>query len=273
VNGESFVLDQVTGQVLSEFTFPDWLDHSPAFVDGVAFGSGKGPLYAVNTATGNSQWEIDTGYANVSTPAVADGSVFVALWNGDNTGMMAAFDAATGEQRWTYSSPSGLSFSATSVANGIVVAGGMDGSIYGIHAADGTLVWSVDSGTKLPIISAPGIANGTAYVGTGSGPILALDVATGAVLWTIPFDSGIGFGPIVADGIIVVETNFGEIHAFGVGGPAQATPDAVASPAASPITGEPGTLAAVWSTGDVDFKLKDRLASGRSARPGRLARP
>ena len=236
-NGKSIVLDQKTGAEISHFDFASELSRSPAYADGVAYGgSASGTLFAVDVTTGNERWHVDTSSPQISTPAVVDGMVFVSLWADDNTGSLAAYDAATGQQVWTYTSRGGLGFSATSVANGLVVAGGFDGSVYGINAKDGSLAWSVETGSQLPITSAPGIAQGTVYVGNAEGQILALDAATGATQWTTSFSGATAFGPIVDNGMLWLTSALGEVYAFGAGGSAQATPAAIPSPQASPAS-------------------------------------
>ena len=55
---------------------------SPAVADGVVFvGSQDKKLHAVDAATGEAKWTYATGGAVWSSPAVADGVVFVGSWD------------------------------------------------------------------------------------------------------------------------------------------------------------------------------------------------
>ena len=55
-------------------------------------------LYALNAATGDFAWSYPTGDEIVSTPAVADGTVYV----GSSDGNLYALGAASGELKWKY---------------------------------------------------------------------------------------------------------------------------------------------------------------------------
>jgi outer membrane protein assembly factor BamB len=233
-NGASFVFDQATGAVVSTFEFPQEVDRSPAYADGVAFGgTDTGQFYAVDLTTGAAVWQIETDLAQTSTPAVVNGLVLVSIWHADNTGSLLALDAASGEQVWAYTSSSGLGFSAPSVASGLVVAGGFDGQVYAVNLGDGTLVWSHALESGAGISSAPGIAAGVVYAGAESGEIVALDLASGTQLWAAAVANAITFGPIVDDSMLWVSTNLGEVHAFGVIASTQVTPTSAASPEAN----------------------------------------
>jgi outer membrane protein assembly factor BamB len=246
MNGKSFVLDQKTGGEISHFDFPGELTRSPAYADGVAYGAVKsGTIYAVDVITGSERWHVATGSPEVSTPAIAGGMMFVSLWAADNSGSLAAYEATTGKQIWTYASPNGMGFSATSISNGLVVAGGFDGSVYALNAKDGTLAWSIKTGSNLPITSAPGIAQGIVYVGNADGRILALDEATGSIQWTAQFNGAAAFGPIVDNGMLWLTTTLGEVYAFGAGGSIAGTPVASPSPQVAPSS---ATLALDWTS-------------------------
>jgi outer membrane protein assembly factor BamB len=260
-NGKSFVLDQATGAEVSHFDFASELSRSPAYADGVAFGASEsGTLFAVDVTTGSERWHVETSSPEVSTPTVIDGTALVSLWAGDNTGSLVAYDTATGQQAWIYSSPNGMGFSAPSVAGGLVIAGGFDGLVYGIKANDGTLAWSVETGSTLPITSAPGIANGIVYVGNANGQILAMDAASGATQWTAPFSGVAAFGPIVNNGMLWLTTALGEVYAFGTGVPAAATP-ASPSPSSSPPAGASSASATLlWKVTGSDAGLNTPLS-------------
>lgn len=56
---------------------------APTVVGGMAYvGSGDGNLYAVDAGTGEQRWKFRTGSPVYSTPAFADGVVYISSQNG-----------------------------------------------------------------------------------------------------------------------------------------------------------------------------------------------
>ncbi len=71
---------------------------SPAVANGVVYvGSDDKKVYAFNASTGARRWTATTGNAVSSSPAVADGVVYV----GSSDAKVYAFSASTGARRWT----------------------------------------------------------------------------------------------------------------------------------------------------------------------------
>ena len=84
-----------TGQLLWKYTTGGLIDSSPAVANGVVYiGSNDGYVYALNAATGVQIWSFNTFYEPYSSPAVVNGVVYVA----DEEGTVFALNAATGVQ-------------------------------------------------------------------------------------------------------------------------------------------------------------------------------
>ena len=67
---------------------------SPAVADGTVYvGAYNGKLYALNAQTGAFEWSYQTGYAIVSSPTVANGVVYV----GSEDNQTYALNASTGK--------------------------------------------------------------------------------------------------------------------------------------------------------------------------------
>ena len=76
-------IDLQTQQKLWEFETEDSVMSSPAVADTTVYiGSEDGRLYAVDTATGEKLWDILTGGKITSSPAVVDGTVYVGSHDG-----------------------------------------------------------------------------------------------------------------------------------------------------------------------------------------------
>ena len=86
-------------ELLWRFRTGDAVRSSPAIADGRVFvGSDDGAIYAINAATGEKLWSHQTDDAVGASPCVLDGTVFV----GSGDGFLYALAADSGEFRWKY---------------------------------------------------------------------------------------------------------------------------------------------------------------------------
>lgn len=108
-----------TNQTLWNYVTGAFVDSSPAVANGVVYvGSGDNNFYALDAATGVLVWNYTTGGKIYSTPAVANGKVYV----GSADNKTYCFDAATGASIWNYTTGNGAA-SSPAVANGRVYIG------------------------------------------------------------------------------------------------------------------------------------------------------
>jgi outer membrane protein assembly factor BamB len=210
----------------------------PTVVGGKLFTSGvDGSIAALDAASGKTLWRAHMGkrhgfiwhHGENSTrwgggPG-SDGSIVVA---GSLEGVVQAFDAADGKERWS-SQVSSEIISTPLIANGIVVVRTNDGRLYGLDAADGSRKWTYDRST-VPILSLRGnaspVTDGTfVFEGEDNGKIVAITLADGKVAWEQALASGEGRteierlqdadGPIVvADGVVYASGHRGQVAAL-----------------------------------------------------------
>lgn len=92
---------------------------------------------------------------------------------------------------------------AASVADGIVYAGDLDGTLHAADLATGQERWTYVTGG--PIGAAPAVADGVVYIGDQTGTLHALDAATGVPRWTARLGGGLfASSPAVVDGVVYV---------------------------------------------------------------------
>jgi hypothetical protein len=104
------------------------VDSSPAVANGVVYvGSWNFNLYAIDAVTGTEKWRFATGAWVHSSPAVANGVVYV----GSHDKNLYAIDAATGMEKWRFTTGGDVD-SSPAVANGVVYFGSEDMNIYAI---------------------------------------------------------------------------------------------------------------------------------------------
>jgi outer membrane protein assembly factor BamB len=189
------------GTQLWAYTTGGGVYSSPAVADGIVYVGGDYKVYALDAATGHVRWAHTTGGAVKSSPAVAAGIVYV----GSADHKVYALDAATGHVRWTYTTGNHVD-SSPAVAAGTVYVGSDDHKVYALDAATGHVRWTYTTGSSVE--TKPAVAGGTVYVNVssamGDGKVYALDAATGHVRWTYTTEDIYDSSPAVAGGTVYV---------------------------------------------------------------------
>lgn len=160
-------------------------------------------VYALDAATGSLKWSYIAESPVETSPAVADGMVYVTAGP-----LLYALDAATGTLRWRHVTM-GLALSPALV-DGVVYLSSYwyprpydqpyDSKIEALDAETGSLIWTHPVGDALP--SPPTVANGVVYGASyGLNGVFAVDAATGRRLWTYRQVGG-GTALAVAEGTV-----------------------------------------------------------------------
>jgi len=169
----------------------------------------------------DTKWTFKTGGKVMSTPAVADGVVYV----GSNDGNLYALSANDGALAWKFAARLAVS-SSPAVAAGLVYVSSVDGNIYAVSADTGALKWKFATGGErrfaapgihgippahemMPdpfdvFLSSPVVAGGRVYIGSGDHNVYALDAATGALAWKFATGDVVHASPAVADGVVYI---------------------------------------------------------------------
>lgn len=163
-------------------------------------------LLTSNVAKLTDKWHMGTLKAITSSPAVADGKVYV----GSQDGSLYAWNGANGKLAWSYPTGGAIA-SSPAVANGRVFVLSSGGIFYAIDATTGKLIWQRSIGADSD--SSPAVAGSNVYVGTNhDGDLYAFNQATGAMLWNFP-TSGALDSPAVSGGIVYVGSHDGNVYA------------------------------------------------------------
>jgi outer membrane protein assembly factor BamB len=190
------------------YTTNSSVSSSPAVANGVVYiGSLNGGVYAVNATTGALLWSYVTSGSIASSPAVANGTVYI----GSEDYSVYALNATTGARVWSYATGSYV-YPSPAVANGIVYVGSNDDKVYALNANTGALVWSYTTGGVVQ--SSPAVANGIVYVGSADNKVYALNAATGAKIWSYTTGNGVYSSPAIANGTVYVGSYDDKIYAL-----------------------------------------------------------
>jgi len=220
---------------------------SPTVADGSVYvGSADGNLYAVEAATGKLRWKFDAHGDVNSSPAVADGIVYVVSLDGN----LYAVDTATGKQRWSF---------ATQGEHRFTTAG-----ILGAHPSTEIMPDPWDF-----FLSSPTVADGAVYFGSGDGNLYAVDAKTGLLRWSYKTGDVIHSSPAVSAGIVYVgswDTYFYALNA--ATGTLEWKFKTGEDPKTHLMTGIPGSAAV--ANGTVFFGCRDANFYALDARSGAL---
>jgi outer membrane protein assembly factor BamB len=167
---------------------PSAFAQSPAGTDGERFfvGAWDRHVYALDAATGALVWRrqgTDRSFAYspaIGGPAVGGGSVYIPA----NGNVLHAFDAATGETRWTYSSPGDkVGYSSPTLVGDRIYIGclGDRGEVRCISAGDGREVWVSPTGSTI-YDSSPAVADGFVSIGSVDGNLWVLAADDGRMV-------------------------------------------------------------------------------------------
>jgi outer membrane protein assembly factor BamB len=147
------------------------------------------------------------------SPGHADGRLYAASIDGT----IEAIDAATGRALWSkqIGERNGMFWRRTdstlrwsggpTVADDLLVVGGLDGQVHALSAADGAARWNIQLSSE--VIAAPAIANGVVVIRTNDGRLVGLDANDGSRKWA--FDQSVpplglrgNSAPLIANGVV-----------------------------------------------------------------------
>jgi outer membrane protein assembly factor BamB len=155
---------------------------SPAVADGVVYiGSLSGHLYAVDKETGKEKWNFKSRMPIASSPAVAGGLLYFV----SSTGSLAAIDVATGTPKWVFAAEYERKFEAK--------------NLHGYPPATQTIpdAWDI-------FTSSPAVVDGKVYFGSGDGNVYAVDALKGVVIWKFPTKDVVHASPAVANNTVYI---------------------------------------------------------------------
>jgi len=141
-------------------------------------------------------WKATTMDEVVSSPAVADNSVFV----GCNDGAVYCLNPSNGKILWFFYQNKTEMESSPAVSNDSVFVGCNNGDIYALNESNGRQLWNYTTGGWVG--SSPAVADGAVYFGSRDGNLYALNDETGARLWSFQTGSEVESSPAVSGGVV-----------------------------------------------------------------------
>ena len=153
------------------------------------------------------EWSKEIGIAGwLNSPIIVNGTIYVGS-AGRSQGSQDSFDGVwaldlySGEQKWFFGAT--LDVNGISYGDGIIVATGDEGRVWGIDARTGDLIWEDDLGVAT--YGFPLIVDDLVVIGDGDGIATGFDLRSGRRLsgWQVQVDGPIR-GGAASDGEMVV---------------------------------------------------------------------
>jgi len=188
--------DELSGNFLWANPALDITKTNPAISNGKLYTGSSTGIYCLDPNTGNQIWRA-SGFANLSSPTIDNGKVYVGFGNS----FFEALDAISGIQIWQstvhLNNPTVQTFSSAVVLNGIVYTGNYNGTLYALNSSNGSFIWNyVTNTTGFPN---PTAANGIVYFGTGDKNFYAAEAGTGNIIWSFNAAAAVFSGPCIVD--------------------------------------------------------------------------
>jgi len=197
-----------TAHLLWNYTTGSGIYSSPAVANGMIFiGSYDNHVYALNETNGQQIWNYTTGSYVLSSPAVANGMIFIGSW--DNN--VYALNETNGQQIWNYTTGSYV-YSSPAVANGMIFIGSFDNHTYALNETNGQQIWNYTTGSY--VYSSPAVANGMIFIGSEDNHVYALNETNGQQIWNYTTGNVIISSPAVANGMIFIGSRDNHVYAL-----------------------------------------------------------
>ncbi|MEM9124456.1 MAG: PQQ-binding-like beta-propeller repeat protein [Pseudomonadota bacterium] len=196
--------------------------------DLAVFAFGSGDIAATFRRGGISRWNASVaggrrGRAAAQIVDVTGGPMVVGdtIYIGNHSGRTVAFEAGSGERRWT--ADEGAVDTVWPAGNGIFLISDRS-QLVRLNAADGALVWAVDlpgfvkdrPGRRGPIFAhyGPILAGGRLVVASSDGALRFFSPVDGSLVYQTEIPGGATTAPVVAGQTLYVVSTKGELHAF-----------------------------------------------------------
>jgi hypothetical protein len=174
--------------------------------------------YALDAATGDAVWSFQTRGYITSSPAVAEGAVYV-ISQEPASGALYKLNATTGDLIWNQTIPYHQLFmggtdlhASPTVAGGMVFASSNAGEYFGINAETGDIEWTYSDPSAQEFIVCSTIYKDGKLFLIDKFSIVCVDAKTGSTVWDTFIGDELYVSPSYADGKLYVVTDQRSIY-------------------------------------------------------------
>jgi len=178
-------------------------------LDRVYISSSEGKVYALDAATGNKQWEFQSGDKIWSTPTVEGNTLYI----GSFDKKLYALDATDGSKKWEFK-VEGSIVTPPVINDNIVFFGSFDRHLYAVDAITGRLIWKTEFEAGNWFWAKPVIQNSVIYAGCLDKKLYALDARTGHKINEFDLGSPVSSSPVLVDSSVITVSEEGKVYAL-----------------------------------------------------------
>lgn len=164
--------------------------------------------YYTPKSSAELKWIFETMKPVVSSPAVANGAVFV----GCRDGAVYSINCSNGELLWFYYSNDSEVNSSPAIYNNSIYVGLDDGNVYCLDIDTGAPIWVSSIGGL--VRSSPAIAEGKVYIGSGDQGMFCLNASDGVEIWSYLTSQRVRSSPAVSDGMVYFASDDFHVYAL-----------------------------------------------------------
>lgn len=170
------------------------------------------------------KWKFSTGASVCSSPAVAEGKVYIMSYDQ----YLYCLDAVTGANDWKKHLKAPMSWygggASSPAVDQMVYVGCRDENVYCLSRIDGSIIWKFKMGLQagpsidgMPISidctdSSPTVADFKVYIGSGDHNVYCLHWETGKLIWKYCTGAGINSSPAVVGGRVYIGSYDGMLY-------------------------------------------------------------
>jgi outer membrane protein assembly factor BamB len=177
------------------------------------FGCSDGKVCALDAATGDKEWEFETGDKIWSTPAIDGGNLYI----GSFDKKLYAIDAATGEKKWEFESGGAIAVTPV-INNHTVYIGSFSRSFHALNDSNGKLLWQFPVNDEVEhkpgnwFWTKPVVYNNIIYAANLDGKVYILNTKSGEEAAScVDLKRRIISSPALVDSLIVIALDDGQL--------------------------------------------------------------
>lgn len=217
-DGNVYALDAEKGTLRWKYADADWVGSSPALAPdlnllfiGLEFSlwRKRGGIVALDMHDGRELWRVRHPSLTHGSPLYIKEEGIVVIGSNDHT--LYAYDAKTGDHRWSYATGGDiLTAPAYDAKRRFVVVASMDGGLYALSASNGKPVGVFK--TEAGIYSAPLIEGDVVYVASLDKKLYSVDLSTFEQRWAYETAGRIFSSPKITGDSIWIGSNDGRLY-------------------------------------------------------------
>ena len=205
-DGIFYCLDAMTGDLIWKETTGDRIWGTAAVSGDVVYiGSFDKNLYAFNISDGSQKWMFTADGAIMAQPLVEDGVIYLGVLNK----VLYALNENDGSVRWRFEAVDSWFWATPVLVDGKVYAPNLDGNVYILDAASGSLVSHYD--LEYGVSSNPVISGDFVIIANREGLIYAINTQDNKLRNLANINTTVNGALTAYDGIIYIQTDAGQI--------------------------------------------------------------